>query len=318
MIRPELKSKPSEDISILVKLDNHAWNYLCECGDASALTVKEIQNSKAVFISHTHIDHFVNFDAVIRHQIGMERRVVICGPKGIADQVQSKIKSYTWNLIEKGSIIFELREYEHEEIKVYEIEPPNWELKKLPSLTGNRLYEDKDFVVTATLLDHKIPVLAYLFKEHDTVKIDIGKSGFQGGKWVKDLKVAFENESPDAPIQIQDKTYVAKDLYHLLSIKKGDSLGIIMDHAAHTENHTKIKKHFTGCNTVFVESFYLNEDREQAETNFHSYAKQSGKIMAEAKVKNPIPVHFSRKYKEEDINTILHQFTTAYNEHLEE
>ena len=93
MFQPEVKSKIGEDISILVKVDNHPWNYLCECGDASGLRVKEVQNCNAVFISHTHIDHFVNFDAVIRHQIGVQRRIVICGPKGIAQQVQSKIKS---------------------------------------------------------------------------------------------------------------------------------------------------------------------------------------------------------------------------------
>ena len=84
MFEAEIKSKREEDISILVKLDNHPWNYLCECCNASNLTIKEIQNTNAIFISHTHIDHFVNFDTVIRHQIGIQRRVVICGPKGIA------------------------------------------------------------------------------------------------------------------------------------------------------------------------------------------------------------------------------------------
>lgn len=61
MFNAEVKSKIEEDICILVNLDNHPWNYLCECGNASDLTVKEVQNSNAIFISHTHIDHFVNF-----------------------------------------------------------------------------------------------------------------------------------------------------------------------------------------------------------------------------------------------------------------
>jgi ribonuclease Z len=91
MFNAEIKSKIGEDICILVKPDNHPWNYICECGDASGLTVKETHNANAVFISHTHIDHFVAFDNVVRHQIGIQRKVIICGPKGIAQQVQSKI-----------------------------------------------------------------------------------------------------------------------------------------------------------------------------------------------------------------------------------
>ena len=68
MILPELKSKIGEDISILVRLDNHTPSYICECGDASELTLKECQNTEGIFISHTHIDHFINFDQILRHQ----------------------------------------------------------------------------------------------------------------------------------------------------------------------------------------------------------------------------------------------------------
>ena len=198
MFRPEIKSKIGEDISILVKLDNHPWNYLCECGDASDLTVKEVQNCNAIFISHTHIDHFVNFDTVIRHQIGIQRKVVICGPEGIAQQVQSKIRSYTWNLIQKGAILYEIREViSDHQIMVYEIEPPIWDLKETRTIEGNTIFEDQSFVVKATILDHKTPVLAYKFKENDTVKIDIEASGFRGGKWVKTLKDAFQNQETE-------------------------------------------------------------------------------------------------------------------------
>ena len=79
--------------SILFRPDNHPWQYLCECGEASDLTVKEIQNLHAIFMSHLHIDHFINFDKILRLQLGIGRKVVICGPKGIAKQVQSKIEA---------------------------------------------------------------------------------------------------------------------------------------------------------------------------------------------------------------------------------
>lgn len=66
MFQAEIKSKEDEDICILVRPDNHPWNYLCDCGDASGLTVKECQDTRAIFISHTHFDHFCNFDWILQ------------------------------------------------------------------------------------------------------------------------------------------------------------------------------------------------------------------------------------------------------------
>ena len=317
MFQAQIKSNYDEDISILLKLDNHPWNYLCECGDASDLTVKEVQNCNAIFISHTHIDHFVNFDAVVRHQIGIQRRVVICGPQGIAQQVQSRIKSYTWNLIESGSIIYEIHEMVSDDsLIIYEIEPPVWELKTIGEQQDNVIFKDKAFEVIGTLLDHKIPTLAYKFKEYNTVKIDIKASGFKGGKWVKILKDAFENNLPDTPITIENKDYVAKDLFHLLHVHEGDSVGVIMDHAAHAENHVKIKTHFLNCRQVFIECFYKLMDKAFAKANYHSYSTQSAKVMRKAGVKDPVPVHFSRKYTMEEVKLLIEEFETELNKQL--
>ncbi|TPN86787.1 MBL fold metallo-hydrolase [Aquimarina algicola] len=312
MFKSEIKSKTYEDISILIKIDNHPYNYICDCGDASDLTVKEIQNTNAIFISHTHIDHFVNFDTILRHQIGIQRRVVICGPKGIAEHVQLKIKGYTWNLINEDAITYEIREILSENnILVYEIKPPYWELKKITKIQDNIIFKEKSFVVSAVILDHKIPSIAYKFVENDTVKIDISTTDFTGGKWIAALKEAFLTNAAHQEIIIRDKSYIAKELFHMLHVQKGDSLGIIMDHAANEPNHTKIKEHFYQCNKVYIESFYKNEDKEQAELNYHSYASISAQIMKLSEVVEAIPVHFSRRYKEDDVTTLIQEFETA-------
>ena len=81
-----------------------------------------------------------------------------------------------------------------------------------------------------------------------------------------------------------------------------------MDHAASKENHEKIKAHFFKCRQVFIESFYKEEDKEQADLNYHSYSKMSGKVMRETQVEQPIPVHFSRKYKEEEVKQLIQEF----------
>lgn len=313
MFQPTVKSLHNEDISILIQLDNHSKNYICECGEASDLTVKNCQNTYAIFISHTHIDHFVNFDTILRHQIGIGRRVIICGPQGIIEQVQAKIRAYNWNLIEAGAIEYEVRAIEEgQPIKRALLRPPLWGIETLESLPSGMIFQNERFKVTYTILDHKTPSIAYLFKEKDSVSIDLSGSDFKGGEWIRTLKNAFENSTPEESIIVGEQQYLAQDLFHLLKIKEGDSLGIIMDHGANEENHKKIKELFFACNKVLIESFYKIEDQVFAINNFHSYSKQSGEVMRACKVKEAIPVHFSRKYEKLEIEELILEFNKAF------
>jgi ribonuclease Z len=87
-----------------------------------------------------------------------------------------------------------------------------------------------------------------------------------------------------------------------------------MDHAATEANHAKIRALFSGCNKVFIECFYKAADKDFAVQNFHSYSEQSGKVMRECGVREAIPVHFSRKYSEADLEEIVEEFQRAFSE----
>lgn len=309
MFHPSIKSKEDEDISILIQIDNHAHNYICECGYASELTVKECQNTQAIFLSHTHIDHFIHFDFILRHQIGIQKRVVICGPEGIIEQLQAKIKAYQWNLIEEDAIVYEVRAIKTPHlIEVAELRPPLWQIENRHTLKVDTVYKNERFEVFCTILDHKTDLIAYLFKEKDSVNINMNKTSFKGGQWIASLKEAYQNNEADKVISIEGKSYLAQDLFHLLELKKGDTLGVVMDHAPHEDNHRKIKSLFHKCNKVFIESFYKETDKDFAIANAHSYASASAKVMLESEVKEPIPVHFSRKYTKEQILELKREF----------
>jgi ribonuclease Z len=309
MFKVELKSLPQEDICLKINLDNHPGIYLCECGEASLLEVKDCHDTKAIFISHTHIDHFIHFDFILRHQLGLKKRVVICGPLGIAQQVQSKIRAYTWNLIEASSIIYEIREIIDEcSFQQFELSPPFWELMSLGIRSDQKLYEEPGFSVDYAILDHKTPSISYLFQEYDSLSLDLSDSSYVGGPWVKSLKTAFLEKNETAWIAIDGKKHLAGELFHLLQIKKGHSIGIIMDHAANAENHAKIKALFEECDLVYIESFFKAEDQALATQHFHSYSLASAKIMQECGVKTAIPVHFSRKYKQVQVQELIAEF----------
>lgn len=315
MFQAEVKSRIDEDICILIRPDNHPWNYLCDCGMAAGLSVKECHDTRAILISHTHFDHFANFDTIVRHQLGSGLEVVICGPQNIARQVQARLRSYTWNLAGPDAITYQIREIiDASTIRVFSLNPPEWVLRELPSLSGLPLFAEDGFQVDCTILDHKIPSVAYRFREADTVKIDIATSGYRGGKWVSELKAAFEQDQGARSIEIEGQVFRAADLFHLLFVKKGDSLGVIMDHAASPENHEKIRALFSGCRQVFIESFFREIDRELADVHRHSYAAASGRIMRQCGVVEAIPVHFSRKYEQTELDLLVAEFEAAYTD----
>lgn len=311
MLQAEIKSLLKEDISILIKVPNSGKHYLCDCGEASLLTVKEAQTLSAIFISHTHIDHFSNFDGIFRHQIGSGEKVVICGPKNIHQQIEARLKSYTWNLIDENAIEYEIHEIiSKEEISVYSLRPPYWahELVK----TQNFLFEDEYVHVDFAILDHKTDSIAYLFKEKDSVTFHENVSDFKKGKWISELKNAFEKNDADREIEIEGTVYTALELFHLLTRNEGYKLGVIMDHAVDEDNYQKIKTVFKNADKVYIETFYKDSDQEFAKINYHSFASASGKIMKDCKVKEAIPIHFSRRYTENDQQEIETAFYKAF------
>jgi ribonuclease Z len=161
MIHAEVKNRIDEDICVMLQIDNHAGNYLCDCGQASLLSVKDCSAINAIFISHTHIDHFINFDQVIRHQVGSGQRVVICGSSGMAERVSAKLRAYTWNLLQAGNAtntIYEVREVSAEHsVAYFELTAPQWQPQHLKTEETKIVYQTEVLTVECTVLNHGIP-----------------------------------------------------------------------------------------------------------------------------------------------------------------
>lgn len=295
MIKAEVKSRRNEDISIMLTPDNHKWSYLCDCGEASGLSVTDCNSLNAIFISHTHIDHFINFDTIFRHQIGCGRKVVVVGPKDITKQVQARLKGYTWNLIHPHAITYEVREItDVNTITTSLLKPPHWNIQQTSKENSDIVFQNDVLTVTYTALDHKIPSMAYLFTEPR--KINIGEFPFRPGKWIEDLKLAYKNNNAKALIDIHGEQKEAQELFQYLQVAEGMRVGVVMDHAASEENHIKMEKLFHQADELYIECFYREADHAYAAKNFHGTAKRSGAVARRAQVKKVIPVHFSRRY----------------------
>lgn len=314
MFHAEIKSGYGEDICILVRPENYAHYLMFDCGEASGLTVKEVQKTRAVFISHTHIDHFANFDSLIRHQVGCMERIVVCGPVGLAAQVQARLRSYTWNLVKADAIEYEVRELHADgRISCHLLCPPAWEMQTLPDREASNLWSDAGMQVQAVILDHKTDVLAYQLIREGQWQMDVTASPYAPGAWIRELKAAREADDVERMLQIGAEQMPAGQLFHLLSLTGQETLGIIMDHAASPENHALIREHFRDFFKVFIECFYKSDEREKAEKNAHSYTRMSAQVMRETGVREAVPVHFSRMYTEDEIKGICEEFERVFH-----
>lgn len=301
MINAENKSHITEDVCFYATVDNHPWAYLFDCGMGRYLGAGDCKAIGAVFVTHTHIDHFSNFDTVLRHQLGLERPVIICGPRGIARNVQGRVLSYTWNLVRrKRPLTYEVRELEDNRITVYRTCPPKWSMERVEEIrpVDRVCFRGEGVFARYEILDHKIPSIAYLLEEDS--KLNIGEFPFRPGPWVSRLKEAYLENDPERGIDPGDGNVMrAGELFQYLYVKKGGRFGFAMDHLACQSNRDKLISLWKDADEVVVEAFFRECDRSYAMRHFHSTVAESGITAKLAGVKKVRFAHHSRRYSGE-------------------
>src|SRR5204863_505445 len=65
---------------------------------------------EAVFVSHTHMDHFMGFDQLLRLFLARDATLRLYGPAGLADCVAGKLAGYTWTLTDEYAFTLEVTE----------------------------------------------------------------------------------------------------------------------------------------------------------------------------------------------------------------
>jgi len=319
MFITELKSLPTEDICLQFGLANHSFKYLCDCGFASQLTVADCRDTNAIFVSHTHIDHFINFNGIVRHQLAIGRRVIVTGTVGVAKNVQAQLLSFNWNLLkyDDQAVSYEIREIDEAgKINRFLIETPKWELQELGEWPSAYIYENELFKVRCALLDHGIKTVAYLFETQEKVSMQMENCPYKGGRWINELKTAFLAQDWGKEIVIDaNTTRKVSELTPFIQREPTYKMAYVMDFAATEANREKIVELCADVDELFMECYYSSEDMEMAVKNKHSYASFSAQTAKLARAKRVIPVHFSRRYHEEaQKQLILTEFFAHFGE----
>ena len=327
--RARLINGPFGDPGVYV---DHAFEkraMLLDLGDLAPLSARSLLRVTHVFVSHTHMDHFIGFDRLLRICLGRDRSLSLFGPPGFVDRVEHKLGAYTWNLVRHYSEGIELDVGEPSPDGLtsssfvcsdgFQRSPP----KCQPALDGVIL-DEANLRIRYTVLDHHIPCLAFAVEEKTHVNVwknRVLEMGFQVGPWLTDLKRAvLDHTPPDTPFRIQWRdagrvTEVTRPLgelaTHLIRTTPGQKICYVTDAVYSAENVTRIVQLAQDADVLFIEAPFLDSEAALAVRKRHLTARQAGELGRRASVKRLVPFHFSPRYAERP-DALRNEVTAAF------
>ena len=97
----KLINDPLGDPGLMVGLLHERRALLFDLGDLSAISNSELLKVSHVFVSHTHIDHFIGFDRLLRVVFGLGKTISLFGPEKFISNIEGKLAGFTWNLVDR-------------------------------------------------------------------------------------------------------------------------------------------------------------------------------------------------------------------------
>ncbi|WP_457641058.1 MBL fold metallo-hydrolase [Persephonella sp.] len=308
MAKPRIKhyliNEKTDDPGIVIEIESLGEYILFDIGNIRKLNRNLIKKINKIFISHTHMDHFIGFDHLLRNKLGKAHEVQIFGIDPLAHNIYCKLQGYTWNLVEfEPQIIFTVKQWNNGLFETYQFDIKKKFAKdfiKEEKSDTDIVYEDKNYRVRFAVLDHKIPVMGYSFEYKE--KLYLKKEKITElplkGKEIGEFKRFLENEKNSGKtFKIGDKEYSYEYLKEEYSYTlPGYKISYITDVVYSEENKKKIVELVKNSDVLYCEAVFLSEDKEQASKVYHLTADQTGEIAKEANVKKLIVFHFSRRY----------------------
>jgi ribonuclease Z len=336
LLHPSLVNGRSGDPALYVETLFEKRAILFDLGDIAALSPRKLQRLEHVFVSHAHIDHFIGFDRLLRVLVGREKKINLYGPIGFIDHVHHKLRAYRWNLVDNFTcdLIF----------VVTEIDPSlathtvRFRLKNAfaaeKAISGRIIegviYSEPTFRVTAAVLEHRIPCLAFAIEESAHINVwknRLAQLGLPVGPWLRELKRAVIEDKPDDyPIRVGYRpTY--PDLHEaplgtlrtLLTVTPGQKIAYVTDAADTTTNRAAIIRLVQNADLLFIEAAFAQADSALAAERAHLTTAAAGSIAREAGVRRVEPFHFSPRYSGEEarmLNEVMVAFSRRHPEKL--
>jgi ribonuclease Z len=311
IFQPRLLNGPFGDPVLFVRLAQERGALLFDCGDIGRLSPSEIMRLTDVFISHTHIDHFIGFDHLLRIVLGRDKRIRFWGPPGLIRQVGGKLAGYTWNLVEDYRLELEVAEFGGRTLRrrLFTCRDRFRQREELGrEKCAGLLLETPSLTVRAVVLDHRTPCLAYALEERAHVNIHqerLDELGLAVGPWLTRLKALYlegrHGERVEAAVVGGGvRVFAAAELMErAATVTRGRKIAYVTDLLWTGENERRVVALARGADLMCVEAAFLERDARRARETCHLTAAQAGRLAGQAAARRLEVFHFSPRYQDE-------------------
>ncbi len=300
---PQTAAPPCGDAGLYVDIVGEGRGLLFDLGYAPRLPTRLLRRAQAVFVTHTHLDHFVSAAQFIRLSITRGEPLHLWGPPGFIGNVDGLFRAFTWNVSEDYPLAVTAHEYDGAWVRSADFSARDRFVlsNRRRRKAGRALIEDPSLTLRAAVLDHGTPVLAYRLDEKTHININkdaLQRLGYSPGGWIQNLKEAVlsgvRSSTPvETPLGPRPFGRLREEL---VILTEGQSIGYVVDFAATRENLSRAAALLKGVHLLYIEtSFEASEARRARERN-HLTTTQAGRLARRCGAKKVIPLHLSPKY----------------------
>lgn len=299
-----LVNGPNGDPCLYIRIFMEKRAVLFDLGNISGLAPSDLQKVTEVFVTHTHIDHFIGFDTILRALLRREQPVSFYGPESIIECIEGKLRGYTWNLIRDYPLKIEAFGVNKNSLRHASFYAENsFERLDREEISFDGVIRiGPAFRVKTAVLSHGVPCLGFSLEEDFHINIDkeaLGRAGLPVGPWLNRFKTMLrERVSRDSVINVDSRELQISGLMDIVRIAKGQKLSYITDISPDEDNIRLAVELAKNSDTLYCEAFFLNEDMGRAVERRHLTAGLAGKIARQAGVASLFLMHFSPRYKD--------------------
>lgn len=311
-----LVNAPWEDPTVIINLNDAREYWLFDCGDLSKVSVGTLIGVTEVFVTHTHIDHFIGFDRILRMNLREAKELCFYGPLGISTQIAHRLQGYSWNLTEDSEFVIKscdlipgqdlLKDHSQAIWHTFRAKDKfqeDLEAKEIVKLDSAQLSIRHRAELKFAPLVHGVNCLCYSVTEPPQVRVDsqqLKNLNLNPGPWIARLLDIYKNQLEDpGEMLIEGKTYPTSLLRSLLYSPRRSVCAYITDTLFNRQSMASMRYVAEGADILWCEACYRHAELEKAKQNLHLTSRQVGRIAKDLNVKELRLFHYSRRYKDQ-------------------
>ncbi|MBA4186698.1 MAG: hypothetical protein C0467_01645 [Planctomycetaceae bacterium] len=277
---------------------------LFDGGDNGSLTMAQLGDLEAAFITHHHVDHFIGLDRIIRANMDRDKVLHLFGPVNTIRKVYDRITAYEYPFFPFQKIVVKITELLPGKMRTATLECT----KRFPEpevvetdWVGPVCYENADLRVEAVHAEHTVPCLSFALAEKsgyhpDPTKLAAGM--LKSGAWVQEaLKLLRGGAGRQTRLQINGGSFDLGTLAtNYFTESPGARVAYITDTFFSEAVRPDLVKLAKGAWRLYCDSFYASAQAKQAAQYKHMIAPQAGELAKAAKVEQLVLIHFATRY----------------------